>query len=204
MGLCQKGRLVQALRLNGKARCSTSLETAENFMAVINYITTIQFDFGAVKLLRDECARLGIARPMIVTDKGVRASGLLERVLGQFRGNDIPPVFDGTPSNPTENAVREALAAYRESGCDGIIGMGGGSAMDLAKAVALASTHDGPLKDYMAIEGGVVRITSKVAPVIAIPTTAGTGSEVGRGAVIILDDGRKLAISSRPAPAWMP
>ena len=165
-------------------------------MAVINYITTVQFDFGAVKMLRDECARLGIARPMIVTDKGVRASGLLDRVLSQFKGNDVPPIYDGTPSNPTEHAVREALAVYRESGCDGLIGMGGGSAMDLAKAVALAATHDGPLKNYMAVEGGVARITSKVAPVIAIPTTAGTGSEVGRGAVIILDDGRKLAMLS--------
>jgi alcohol dehydrogenase class IV len=165
-------------------------------MAIINYITTIHFDFGAVRHAREECARLGIARPMIVTDKGVRASGLLDRILSQFSGNDIPPVYDGTPSNPTERAAREALAIYRDSGCDGIIGMGGGSAMDLAKAVALAATHNGPLKNYMAVEGGIARITNKVAPVIAIPTTAGTGSEVGRGAVIILDDGRKLAMLS--------
>ena len=165
-------------------------------MAIINYITTIHFDFGAVRRVGEECARLGIARPMIVTDKGVRASGLLDRILSQFKGNDIPPVYDGTPSNPTEHAAREALVIYRDSGCDGIIGMGGGSVMDLAKAVALAATHKGPLRDYMAVEGGIARITNKVAPVIAIPTTAGTGSEVGRGAVIILDDGRKLAMLS--------
>src|SRR6185503_11476506 len=80
--------------------------------------------------------------------------------------------------------------------CDGVIGLGGGSSIDLAKAVALAATHDGPLKSYAVIEGGVARITAAMAPIIAIPTTAGTGSEVGRGAVIIMEDGRKLTMIS--------
>jgi alcohol dehydrogenase class IV len=105
-------------------------------------------------------------------------------------------VFDGTPENPTEAATTQALEQYRQDGCDCLIGLGGGSSMDLAKAVALMATHPGELARYMAVLGGAAKITSAVAPVIAIPTTAGTGSEVGRGAVIILNDGRKLALLS--------
>jgi 4-hydroxybutyrate dehydrogenase len=164
-------------------------------MAVINYITTVQFDFGAVSLLRQECTRLGIAKPLIVTDRGVRAVGLLDRVLAQF-GDQAPMVFDETPANPTESAVRAGLMSYREAGCDGLVALGGGSPIDLAKGVALATSHEGPLKQYSAIEGGMARITASVAPIIAIPTTAGTGSEVGRGAIIILDDGRKVGLLS--------
>ncbi len=165
-------------------------------MALITYVTTIQFDFGAVGLLRQECERLGIARPLLVTDPGVRAAGLLDRVAAALGAATVPPVFDGTPPNPTEAAVRLGLSAYREAGCDGLIAVGGGSPIDLAKAVALAATHEGPLGAYAAIEGGAARITAAVAPVIAIPTTAGTGAEVGRAAVIILDDGRKLGLLS--------
>jgi 4-hydroxybutyrate dehydrogenase len=164
-------------------------------MAVINYLTTIQFDFGAVALLKSECERLGIRRPLVVTDAGVRAAGLLERVTSALGGGGCT-VYDGTPSNPTERAVREATDAYRGGGCDGIVAVGGGSSMDLAKGVAIAATHPGPLATYAAIEGGTARITAAVAPVVAVPTTAGTGSEVGRGAVIILDDGRKLGLLS--------
>jgi alcohol dehydrogenase class IV len=105
-------------------------------------------------------------------------------------------VYDGTPSNPTEAAVREAVAAYREHRADGLVALGGGSPIDLAKAVAIAATHDGPLTHYATIEGGSPRIGSGVAPLIAIPTTAGTGSEVARGAIIIVDDGRKLGFHS--------
>jgi 4-hydroxybutyrate dehydrogenase len=86
--------------------------------------------------------------------------------------------------------------AYRAHGADGIVAVGGGSSMDLAKAVALLATHPGPLVQYAMVEGGFARITSAVAPVIAIPTTAGTGSEVGRGAVIVMADGRKLGLIS--------
>lgn len=164
-------------------------------MSLITYITTVQFDFGAVSLLAQECRRLGIGRPLVVTDAGVRAAGLLDRIAAQLDGLPVT-VFDGTPSNPTEAAVREGVAAYRDNQCDGIIALGGGSPIDLAKGVALSATHPGPLKTYAAVEGGVARITDAVAPVIAIPTTAGTGSEVGRGAIIILDDGRKLGVLS--------
>ena len=161
-------------------------------MSQIFYITQIQFDFGALKTLPAECDRLGIQRPLVVTDQGVRAVGLLDKlvqVLGPARAG---VVFDQTPSNPTEAAVRAAAEAYRAQHCDGIIALGGGSAIDCAKGVAIAATHEGPLKTYATIEGGSGLITERVAPIIAIPTTAGTGSEVARGAIVIVDDGRKL------------
>lgn len=165
-------------------------------MATINYLTKIQFDHGAISGLGDEMQALGMRRPLIVTDAGLVQSGLVDRATAALPGNFKAGIFDGTPENPTEAAMALALQQYREEGCDGVIGFGGGSSMDLAKAVALMATHDGNLKDYVAIEGGAARITAAIAPVIAVPTTAGTGSEVGRGAVVILEDGRKLALLS--------
>jgi alcohol dehydrogenase class IV len=165
-------------------------------MALINYITQVQFDFGAIGLLQQECDRLGIRRPMIVTDAGIRATGIVDRVLAQLKDASKVAIFDRTPPNPNESAVRAAAELYREGGFDGIVAVGGGSSIDLAKGAAVCATHTGPLKTFAAIEGGAPRITSATAPVIAIPTTAGTGSEVGRGAVLILDDGRKVGVLS--------
>jgi alcohol dehydrogenase class IV len=162
----------------------------------ITYLTTVHFDFGAVKLLDGELQRLNIARPLLVTDKGLRAAGLLDRVLsaaGAARGIEV---FDGTPPNPTEDAVLAACDVYRQNGCDGIVALGGGSAIDLGKAVALLVTHEGPLQQYAAVEGGSARITARIAPLVAIPTTAGTGSEVGRGSLIVMRTGRKLGLLS--------
>jgi alcohol dehydrogenase class IV len=166
-------------------------------MALITYLTRIQFDFGALKLLESELALLGMRRPLIVTDKGVIAAGLWARVKEHLPGNMPIAIYDSTPENPTEAAMREALAMYKAEGCDGIIAIGGGSPMDLAKGVALMATHPGAsLQPYAMIEGGAAKITPAVAPIVAIPTTSGTGSEVSRGGVIIMDSGRKLAIGS--------
>ncbi|MEM5446039.1 iron-containing alcohol dehydrogenase [Paraburkholderia guartelaensis] len=165
-------------------------------MSLINYVTQIQFDFGAIHLLRNECERVGISRPLIVTDKGVRAAGIVDSVLGALAGVAPATIYDGTPPNPNEAAVREAVAAYLAGECNGIVAVGGGSAIDLAKGVAVCATHEGPLQRFAVIEGGAVNITAKTAPVIAVPTTAGTGSEVGRGAILILDDGRKVGVIS--------
>ncbi len=166
-------------------------------MALITYLTRIQFDFGALKLLDAELQLLGIRRPLIVTDKGVISAGLWSKVKDQLPGNMPLTLYDGTPENPTEAAARDALEIYKEEGCDGIIAIGGGSPMDLAKAVALMATHPGTsLQPYSFVEGGAGKITAAVAPIVAIPTTSGTGSEVSRGGVIIMDSGRKLAIGS--------
>jgi 4-hydroxybutyrate dehydrogenase len=164
-------------------------------MAFIYYVTQIQFDFGAVNLLKQECERVGITRPLVVTDPGVKAAGVLQPALDALPGMPIA-VFDQTPSNPTEAAVRAAVEVYRTNRCDGLIAVGGGSAIDCAKGVAIAATHEGPLTRYATIEGGSPRITEKAAPLIAVPTTSGTGSEVARGAIIIVDDHRKLGFHS--------
>ena len=164
-------------------------------MALIYYVTQIQFDFGAIKLLKQECERAGITRPLIVTDVGVKAAGIMQKTLDALPGMTVA-VFDQTPSNPTEAAVRAAAAVYKAQGCDGLIAVGGGSAIDCAKGVAIAATHEGPLTHYATIVGGSIRITERVAPLIAVPTTSGTGSEVARGAIIIVDDHRKLGFHS--------
>ena len=164
-------------------------------MARIVYLTQIEIEHGAVRILAEECQRIGMKKPLVVSDAGVRAAGVLGQALAAL-GGLAHAVFDQTPSNPTEAAVRAAVAVYKAEGCDGLIAVGGGSSIDLAKGVAILATHPGELKTYATIEGGSPRITDAVAPLIAVPTTAGTGSEVARGAIVIVDDGRKLGFHS--------
>ncbi len=166
-------------------------------MTIINYLTYIRFEPGALAALADDLSALGIRRPLIVTDRGIVQTGLLDRLAAALPDSlRNPPVFSATPANPTEAAVGDALTMYNDHTCDGVIALGGGSPIDLAKAVALMATHDGQMERYAAVHGGTALITSAVAPVIAIPTTAGTGSEVGRAALITLNDGRKLGFVS--------
>ena len=164
-------------------------------MARIQYITQIDIDFGAIRGLQAECERCGIAKPLVVSDAGVRAAGVLDMALAAL-GQLPHAVFDQTPSNPTEAAVRAASDQYLAQACDGLIAVGGGSSIDLAKGVAILATHPGELKTYATIEGGSPKISDRVAPLIAVPTTAGTGSEVARGAIVIVGDGRKLGFHS--------
>ncbi|KJK25399.1 4-hydroxybutyrate dehydrogenase [Burkholderiaceae bacterium 16] len=164
-------------------------------MAFIYYLTHIHLDFGTIGQLKAECERIGIRRPLIVTDKGVVAAGVAQQAIDALGG--LPhEIFDETPSNPTEAMVKKAAAQYREGGCDGLVAVGGGSSIDLAKGIAILATHPGELTTYATIEGGSARITERAAPLIAVPTTSGTGSEVARGAIIILEDGRKLGFHS--------
>jgi 4-hydroxybutyrate dehydrogenase len=167
-------------------------------MARILYLTQIEIDHGAIAVLPQECERIGMRRPLVVTDAGVRAAGVLDLALAGSKAIGGLPhaIFDQTPSNPTEAAVRAATEVFRANDCDGLIAIGGGSSIDLAKGVAIAATHPGPLKTYATIEGGSAKITDAVTPLIAVPTTAGTGSEVARGAIVIVDDGRKLGFHS--------
>lgn len=163
-------------------------------MATITYLTTIEFGAGAVAGLSDQLGALGVSRPLIISDRGLERTGLVARLAALCPAGT--PVFLEVPPNPTESASLAALAVYRDAGCDGIVAVGGGSPIDLGKGVALLATHPGPLETYAAIYGGIPKVTAAVAPVIAIPTTAGTGSEVGRAALITLDDGRKLGFIS--------
>ncbi len=162
-------------------------------MAFISYLSRVHFDDGVIGLLSGELDHLGIRRPLVTTDPGVVAAGLLDRVLTEMPAP--PPVFDATPSNPTESAVMAALDIYTAEECDGVIALGGGSAIDLGKSVALLSTHGGALGDYGILVGGTEKI-GPVAPMAAIPTTAGTGAEVGRAATVTLSRGDKVACVS--------
>jgi len=162
-------------------------------MTDIFYLTNIKFDFGAIRQLPQIVATLKMARPLLVSDRGLEQAGHVARVLALLP--EGTPAFLDVPSNPTEAALSAALEAYRANACDGVIALGGGSPIDLAKGVALLATHAGALEEYAAIYGGVARI-GPVASLVAVPTTAGTGSEVGRAALITLHDGRKLGFIS--------
>ncbi len=163
-------------------------------LSIANNGNTI-FGNGSVSEVSAQLEGLGVTKPFVVTDQGIADSGLLEKFKEQVPNLGNNRVFLDTPANPNEASVRAASEAYRDSGADGIIGFGGGSPLDLAKAVSLSVSHEGPLWKYTTHHNGVKHI-GKTPPVIAIPTTAGTGSEVSRAAVIILDSGEKRIIFS--------
>ncbi|MFA3919460.1 iron-containing alcohol dehydrogenase [Ruegeria hyattellae] len=163
-------------------------------MPTISYLTRIEFDYGAVSKVADLAKEIGMKSPFIVTDRALVELGMHRKVTDQF-GEDLA-VFEETPSNPTEASILAATAEYKRAGCDGIIAIGGGSPLDLAKGVRLLTGHELPLAQYAAVEGGVAKIHGNICPMIAIPTTSGTGSEVGRASVVIMEDGRKLGVLS--------
>lgn len=155
----------------------------------IAYLTDIYLGSGKVAVVPELLARFGVSRPLIVTDATLVELGMLRR-LG------IADVFDATETNPTEASLWACLALYRERGCDGIVGFGGGASLDLAKLVGMMAVHEPPLEQYAILNGGAPRIRSNGPPLIAVPTTAGSGSEVGRAALLKLDSGRKLGFLS--------
>src|SRR5487761_1119382 len=140
---------------------------------------------GAIRELGSEAALLGIRRPLLVTDPGVKAAGLLDTALEALRGSDVEPeLFDA------------GAAEYRAQGCDGLVAIGGGSSMDTAKGIGVVAVHDGSIVDY---EWGHSPIRSRIPPMIAVPTTAGTGSEVTLWAVIT-DPRRKIKFNVGGTP----
>ena len=163
-------------------------------MSLIQYLSRIQFDDGVISVLADEISALGLKRPLLITDKGIEGSGILQRVLDAARPHQ-PIVYTGTTENPTEASLRECMELWNAHGCDGAIALGGGSPIDLSKAVALLASHGGSLADYNVKTGGSAGI-GKVSPQIAIPTASGTGAEVGRACVMTLDNGRKCVAVS--------
>ena len=164
-------------------------------MGIISYLTTAEFGPGSLAKLAESLTGLGIRRPLLVSDRGLAATPLVERVRALCP--EGTPVFLDVPTNPTEEAALAALALYKAEGCDGLVALGGGSPIDLAKAVGLLATHPAPLARYAAIDGGMAHITAAVAPLVAVPTTAGTGAEVGRASLMTLADGRKVGIISQ-------
>jgi len=155
--------------------------------SIFAFPTRIVFGAGALTELGNEANHLGMRRPLLVTDRGIVQCGIAERVLEQAQraGIDLR-VFDRVSPNPVEENVLEGTEQYREGGCDGVVGLGGGSALDTAKAIRLRITHPLPLEQYDDQAEGSEKIRPDLPPMIAIATTSGTGSEVGRSAVIIL------------------
>lgn len=148
---------------------------------------------GAVASLASEAAALGISRPMLVTDPGVSEAGLVDRVLPLL---DDAVVFDEVRPNPDIELVDRAAEAYREGGCDGLVALGGGSSLDTAKSIGVVAVHGGSIAQY---EWGQDPIEERIPPLVAIPTTAGTGSEVTLWAVIT-DHGRQLKFNVGGTP----
>lgn len=163
-------------------------------MPVMNFLTTCIFDHGAIAKLGATLTGFGVTRPMVITDPGIKAVGLLDTVLENL-GMEPAAVFADTVANPTEDQAIAVAEQYNAANADGLVALGGGSAMDLTKAVGLLASQGGPLEKYAAITGGAKHI-GKLPPLIAVPTTAGTGSEVSVGMITTMNNGRKETFAS--------
>ncbi len=148
---------------------------------------------GALARLGETLRELGVTRPLLVTDPGVAAAGLVERALEHLEG---AVVFDEVRPNPDIELVDRGAEVYRDSGCDGLVGLGGGSSIDTAKSIGVVAEHGGSILDY---EYGRTPLSRRVPPLVAVPTTAGTGSEVTLWAVITDHDRRiKFNVGGTP------
>lgn len=170
-----------------------------------NYPTSIRCGAGRVLELPEHCRALGIGQPLLVTDAGLAPLPMVARVLEICREAGLRcGLFADVQPNPVEANVVAGVAAYRQGGHDGVIAFGGGSALDTAKAVALMVGQTRPIWDFEDREDWYTRVdTAGMAPVVAVPTTAGTGSEVGRAAVItdLRDHTKKIIFHPKMLPA---
>ena len=166
----------------------------------LNYFNRPYFENGALKKISEVLRAHEVKNPLICSDPGLSSIGMTDKIRNLISNDFSSSFYEETPANPTEKAVIDALEIFKDNHCDGVVGFGGGSSMDLAKAVALMANHNGDLIDYSVNEGGYGKITETI-PMIAIPTTSGTGSEVSVGSLIVMNDGRKLIFAS---PHLMP
>jgi len=164
-----------------------------------SFPTTIVFGAGALATLPDHAKRIGGTRALVVCDPGVRKAGLCDRVLAALKGGGVDAAcFDGVDPNPVEKNVFDGVAEYKKFRADFLVAVGGGSPLDTAKLIALKTTHDRPLVDYDDATGGDRFIGPNVPPLITIPTTAGTGSEVGRSGVVTLEANHRKTVIFSP------
>ena len=166
-------------------------------MSLISYLTRIHFADDVVEeALAAELDELGIARPLIVTDQGVAEAGLLERVEDAVPAASTSLRFEEGSVAPSEAEAARITEVYRESGCEGLIALGGGTIIDLVKVVALVVSHGRPLVAFAGGGGRLGLIRDVLPPVIAIPTTAGSGAEVVPGTGVTLESGQMFGLSS--------
>jgi alcohol dehydrogenase class IV len=157
----------------------------------IAYLNDVYFGRGRAALVPALLAHYGVKRPLLVTDENLAALGLAARL-----GLGSHALYAGSETNPGEASLRACVARYWDAGCDGIVAFGGGASLDLAKLAAMMTVHEPPLEQYAISAGGSARIKAPPPPLVAVPTTAGSGSEVGRAALLRLESGRKLGFLS--------
>ena len=169
-----------------------NIDVGSTLLGNFNYPTAIRFGNGRIEELPDACAKLGISRPLLITDPGLAKTDMVQNAMTLCMGSGLPALsFSELASNPVGANVADAVTAYRIGNHDGVIGFGGGSAMDVAKATALMVGQCRPIWDFEDREDWYLRADADaIAPVVAVPTTAGTGSEVGRVAVITDESAR--------------
>ena len=156
-------------------------------ISAFNFPTPIKFGAGARKLVAAHLLGAGYKRPLIVTDKALGALPVLAEFLTHLNGLDVA-VFSGVFGNPTCSQVMDGAAAYKAHNADCVIGFGGGAALDVAKVVGVAATHDGDILEYVWDHPQVKPIVNELPYFVALPTTSGTGSEVGRSSVVSEND----------------
>lgn len=151
-----------------------------------SYPTSIRFGAGRIREIGDACARAGIKRPLLVTDRGLAGMDITARTLALLEEAGLGrALFADVDANPNDRNVAEGLRVYREGGFDGVVAFGGGSGLDLAKVLAFMAGQTRPLWDFEDIGDWWTRANPEgIHPIVAVPTTAGTGSEVGRASVI--------------------
>lgn len=165
-----------------------------------SYPTSVKFGPGRIKELPAVCKQLNMSRPLLVTDPGLVNSPIVQAVVSDCHTHGVPvEIFSNFQGNPLGKNVDDGVAAYKESGCDGVIAFGGGSALDVGKAIAFMAPQTRPLWDFEDIGDNYLRAaTETLPPVIAVPTTAGTGSEVGRASVITNEETHTKVIIFHP------
>jgi 4-hydroxybutyrate dehydrogenase len=163
-------------------------------ISTFSFPTRVLFGVGAIQRLTEEAAEAGMKRPLVVTDRGLVSTPMFQSIVELLPG---APVFSDVDPNPTEMNILNGAEFYLQQCCDGIVGVGGGSALDAAKAIRLITTHELPLAGYDDLIDGGRKITADLPPFIAVATTSGTGSEVGRSTVITIQQtNRKTVIFS--------
>ena len=171
-----------------------------NLLGNWNYPTSIRFGLGRINELPEICQQVGIKKPLLVTDKGLSDLPITQKTLEIMKANNLNPgFFSEVDPNPTEENLYAGVRQYITGGHDGVVAFGGGSGLDLGKVVALMSRQKKSIWDFEDFdEWGNQADASKIAPIIAIPTTAGTGSEVGRASIITNSKTKTKKIIAHP------
>ena len=168
-------------------------------LSIFSFPNKIIFGVGTINALSEQLSAFSPHKVLLVMDKGIHQVGLANEVTQRLEAARIDyAIFDGVHGNPVEEDVFNGVNVFQQEGCDFVIGMGGGSPLDVAKLICLKATHPLPLEEYEVLNGGLERISSDLPSMLAIPTAAGTGSEVGRGAVVTIKSLDRKALVFSP------